>query len=77
MTGGGASAQRESRRGAAGRKKAARVRDGPTLNQAMACIHREKWLKAMLYELSCLSTVYLSSLSCPQGIVHVCGFEEF
>ena len=36
---------RESRRVAAARRDAVRVRDDPTLNQAMACIHRERWLE--------------------------------
>ena len=50
-----AEARRESRRVAAARRNAARVRDDPTLNQAMACIHRERWLEAMLDELYSLS----------------------
>ena len=54
MTGEVAETPRESRRVAAARKKAARVRDDP-LNQAMACIHRERWLEAMLDELHSLS----------------------
>ena len=41
VTGGVAEIRRESRRVAAARGNAARVRDDPTLNQAMACIHRE------------------------------------
>ena len=48
-------AQRESRRVAAARRNAARARDEPTLNRATACIHRERWLEAMLDELHCLS----------------------
>ena len=55
VTCGGASAQRESRRAAAARRNAARVRDEPTLNYAMAGIHRERWLEAMLDELHSLS----------------------
>ena len=46
---------RESRRVAAARRDAVRVRDDPTLNQAMACIHRERWLEAMLDDLHSLS----------------------
>ena len=45
----------EARRVAAARRNAARVRDDPTLNQAMACIHRERWLEAMLDELHSIS----------------------
>ena len=48
-------ARSESRRVAAARRNAARDRDDPTLNQAMACIHRERWLEAMLDELHSLS----------------------
>ena len=55
VTGGPAEARCESRRVAAARRDAARVRDDPTLNQAMACIHRERWLEAMLDELHSLS----------------------
>ena len=55
VTGGPAEARRESRRVAAARGDAARVRDDPTLNHAMACIHRERWLEAMLDELHSLS----------------------
>ena len=51
VPGGPAETQRESRHVAAARRDAARVRDDPTLNQAMACIHRECWLEAMLDEL--------------------------
>ena len=50
-----AQARRESRRVAEARRNATRVRDDPTLNQAMACIHRERWLEAMLDELHSLS----------------------
>ena len=52
---GPAETRRESRRVAAARRNAAWVRDDPTLNQAMACIHRERWLEAMLDELHSLS----------------------
>ena len=52
MTGGGTSAWSESRRVAGARKKAARVRDEQTLNQAIASIHGESWLEAMLGKLS-------------------------
>ena len=55
VTGGPAEARRESRRVAAARRDAAWVRDDPTLNQAMACFHRERWLEAMLDELHSLS----------------------
>ena len=55
VTGEAAQACRESRRVAAARRNAAQVRDDPTLNQAMACIHRERWLDAMLDELHSLS----------------------
>ena len=55
VTGGPAETRRESRCVEAARRNAARVRDDPTLNQAMACIHRERWLEAMLDELHSLS----------------------
>ena len=55
VAGEAAQARRESRRLAAARRSAARVRDDPTLNQAMACIHQESWLEAMLDELHSLS----------------------
>ena len=55
VTGEAAQARRESRRVAPARRSTARVRDDPTLNQAMACIHREVWLEAMLDELHSLS----------------------
>ena len=56
VTGGGASVQRESHYVAAARRNADQVRDEPTVNQAMACIHDlERWLKAMLDELHSLS----------------------
>ena len=55
VTGGLAEARRESRRVAAARRDAAGVRDDPTLNQAMAYMHRERWLEAMLDELHSLS----------------------
>ena len=55
VTGGTAEARRESRRVAAARLNAARIRDDPTLNKAMACIHRKCWLEAMLDELHSLS----------------------
>ena len=55
VTGEAAQARRESRRVAAAGRNAARVRDDPTLNQAIACIHRERWLEAMLDELHSLS----------------------
>ena len=42
MTGEAAQARRESRRVAAARRNATRVRDDPTLNQAMACIYWER-----------------------------------
>ena len=48
-------ARRASRRVAASKKKAARVRDEPTLRQAMACIHKERWLEVKSDELSSLS----------------------
>ena len=48
-------AWRESRRVAASKKKATSFRDEPTLRQAMACIHKERWLEAMLDELTSLS----------------------
>ena len=51
LTGGVAEARRESHRVAAARRKAARVRDAARLNQAMACIHQERWPEAMLDEL--------------------------
>ena len=54
VTGGPAEARCESRRVAAARRNAARVRDDPTFNQAIACIHRERWLEAMLDELHSL-----------------------
>ena len=55
VTGGPAEARCESRRVAAARRNAARVRDDPTLTQAMACIHRERSLEAMLDEVHSLS----------------------
>ena len=55
VTGGVAEARRESRRVAAIMRNAARVRDDPTFNQAMSCIHRQRWLEAMLDELHSLS----------------------
>ena len=55
VTGGPVEIRRESRRVAAARRNAARVRDDPTFNQAMACIHRECWLEAMLDEQQYLS----------------------
>ena len=55
VTGGPAEARSESRRVAAARRDTAWVRDDPTLNQAMAGIHRERWLEAMLDELRSLS----------------------
>ena len=55
VTDGVTETRRESRRVPAARRSAARVRDDPTLNQAMACIHRERWLQAMLNELHSLS----------------------
>ena len=42
VTGEAAQAGRESRRVGAARRDATRVRDDPTLNQAMACIYRER-----------------------------------
>ena len=55
VTGRSKNARRESRQVAASKKKATRVRDEPTLRQAMACIHKERWLEAMLDELTSLS----------------------
>ena len=55
VTGEAAETRRDSRRVAAARKNAARVRADPTLYQAIACIHRERWLEAMLDELHSLS----------------------
>ena len=55
VTGGVEETRRESRLVAAARRNAARVRDDTTLNQAMACMHRERWLEAMLDELHSLS----------------------
>ena len=63
VTGGPSEARRESRRVAAARRDAVGVRDDPTLNQAMACIHRERWLEAMLDELHSLSE---------QGVFELC-----
>ena len=54
-TGGPVETRRESRRVAATRRNAARLRDDPTLNSATSCIHRERWLEAMLDELHSLS----------------------
>ena len=48
-------ARRESSRVAAARRNAVRFRDDPTLNQDVACIHRERWLEGMLDELHSLS----------------------
>ena len=47
VTGGAVETRRESRRVATARRDAA-IWDVPTLNQAMACIHRERWLEDML-----------------------------
>ena len=55
VTGRSKNARRESRRVAAFKQKAMRVRDEPTLRQAMACIHKERWLEAMLDVLTSLS----------------------
>ena len=44
VTGEVAETLRVSHRVAAAKRNAARVRDDPTLDQAMACIHRECWL---------------------------------
>ena len=55
VTGRSKNARRESHRGAASKKKVTRVLDEPTLRQAMACIHKERWLEAMLDELTSLS----------------------
>ena len=55
VTGGVAETRRESRRAAAARRNAARVMDDPMLNSAVACVHREHWLEAMLDELHSLS----------------------
>ena len=63
VTGEAPPARRESRRVAAARRNAVRVRDDPTLNQAMACIHRDRWLEAMLDELHSLSE---------HGVVELC-----
>ena len=51
VTGGVAEARRESRSVAAARSNTARVRDDPTLNQAMACIHPGRWLCWMSFTL--------------------------
>ena len=64
-TGGLAETRRESRCVAAARRDAARVRDDPTLNQAMACIHRERWIEAMMDELHSLSEHGVFELSEP------------
>ena len=55
VTGRSKNARRESRRVAASKKKVTCARDEPTLRQAMACIHKERWLEAMLDELTSLS----------------------
>ena len=55
VTGGPAQTRRESPLVAAARRNAAKVRDDPMLNQAMACIHQERLLEAMLDELHSLS----------------------
>ena len=55
VTGSVAETRRESRHVAAARMNAAMVRDDPTLTQAMACIHRERSLEAMLDEVHSLS----------------------
>ena len=55
VTGRGKNARRESRRVAAFKKKATRLRDQPTLRQALARIQKERWLEAMLDELTALS----------------------
>ena len=55
VTGGPAEARRESHRVTAATRDSARVRDDSPLNHAMGCIHRERWLDAMLDELNSLS----------------------
>ena len=72
---GGKTARRiESRRVAAARKRAAAFSDEPTLNQAMKCIHRERWLEAMLEELASLSEHGVFELcELPAGAVLVTG----
>ena len=55
VTGGSKSARRAFRSVTAAKKKATRCRYEPTLKQAMACIHPEHWLEALLEELSSLS----------------------
>ena len=55
VTGRSKNARRESRRLAASKKKATHFCDEPTPRQAMACIHKDRWLEAMLDELTSLS----------------------
>ena len=55
VTGRSNDARRESRRVAASKKNAKRVRDEPTLRQAMSCIHKERLLEAILDEFTSLS----------------------
>ena len=55
VTGEAAKARHESRRVAAATRNADRVRDDPTLNQAMSCIHLGRWLEAMLDKLHSLN----------------------
>ena len=64
VSGGSKSARRQPRRVAAANKKAARFRDELTLSQAMACNHWERWLEAMLEDLSSVSMESSSSVSC-------------
>ena len=55
VAGGGKNAHRESCRVAASMKNAGHVRDEPTLNQAMACFLKDRWLEATIDELTSLS----------------------
>ena len=74
VTRGGKSARHESRRVAASKKKATRVRHESTLRQAMACIHKEGWLEAMLDELTLLSEhVVFQLCELPPGHKTVAG----
>ena len=67
-------ARRESRRVAASKKKATHIQDERTLRQAMACIHTERWLEAMLDELTSLSEHGVFELSeLPPGHKPVAG----
>ena len=71
---GSKTACRESRRVAAARKKVEANVDDPTLKQAMAGAHRERWIEAMIDELTSLSEHDVFELvDRPPGVKPVSG----